>query len=85
MFGKRIGTISWTPEIRAEFIQDWTNDKWMKDKGFVKKKNHDEMHDDNDSGRDDISYFTTKSQTFHSIIFRLTEEEFVSACSFEYK
>ena len=51
MFGKRIGTISWTPEIRAEFIQDWTNDKWMKDKGFVKKKNHDEMHDDNDSGR----------------------------------
>ena len=37
---------SWTPEIREEFIQDWMN------YGFGKKRNRDEMHDDNDSGTD---------------------------------
>ena len=54
-----------TPEVREKFIEDWMNDEWMNQEGFRKKRNHNEMHDDNNCGtdeevRDDISYFTTK-------------------------
>ena len=51
---------SWAPEFKEEFIKDWVNDEWMNQEDFDEKTGHDEMHDDNDSGtdevRDDISY-----------------------------
>ena len=58
-----VGSISgsWTPEQRQQFIKDWMDDEPLIQEGFGKKRNYDEMRDD-DSGtstevRDDKTYF----------------------------